>query len=413
MDETSGATSLIRIGRPSAAFAGRLPRTTAAWVMPLLVTTAYLVVITSRLVQSGPLPFVHFGHEFLGAASTSSVITPKLGATSPVGYDGQYYFALALDPIHAKDYIAPATSPGYVYSRPLYPAVAGVLGFGSPSGVAYAMLFINVVAVFLGTLAVALWLKRRAVSPAYSLLYGFYPGLVFSVFRDLTEPLAYGLVACAVYFFDRRTSRSLVAAGALLALAALTRETTAIFAFGLALALVVHDSRDRAGLARLRRGGLLLASSVVPLLVWRLAIGTWLHSATQERPGDGLAAAVPFHAYLSSLPWTPAQTLVVLTVVLPTLLALSVTVRLLRRRIERLPLVLLALNALALVAFIPKSVFVDYGAEGRAVTGVLLCAIYCLPLLLRAGRERSAALLAFGWSAAWLAIAGPLASIVS
>ena len=166
--------------------------------VPLIVVVAYLLGIVPRLRWDGPLWFPHFGRAFLRAASTSAHISASLGATSKVGYDGQFYYAMAVDPVHAHDYIQPFVSSGFVYSRALYPMLARVLGAGSIDGIAYALVFINVAAVAVGTLAIADWLRRRGVSQSYALLYGLFPGLVFSTFRDLTEPLAFAFVALAM-----------------------------------------------------------------------------------------------------------------------------------------------------------------------------------------------------------------------
>lgn len=351
---------------------------------------------------------MHVGHRFLHAASTSSAITGQLTASSPVGYDGQYYFAVAVDPIHARDYIASAMSPGLVYSRVLYPALARLGGLGTVDGVAYAMIAINVLSVLAGTLALAAWLRRRGVAGGYSLLYALFPGLLFCVFRDLTEPLAYGLVAVALYAFDRRSRGGVACAAALMGLAVLTRETTALFAAGMALSLVAADRSRKDGLRAYSRGALFLVTALLPLFGWRLAIRAWLGSATQERPGGGLGALVPFHAFASWWPWSGPQILVLLAVVVPTLLALATAALSWSAGCERLPIFLLTANALAFVVFVPAPVAVDYGAEGRAAVGVVLSLVYCFPMLIRRRRDFMAALLLFAWSPVWYVLAASL-----
>src|SRR5690242_13370016 len=95
--------------------------------------------------------FVHVGKSSLLSASSSTRITRSLGWQSPVGYDGQYYYFLALDPRHAKDYML--GSEGFVYSRPLYPALARVASLGSSKRIPTAMLAINLLAVGVTVLA--------------------------------------------------------------------------------------------------------------------------------------------------------------------------------------------------------------------------------------------------------------------
>jgi hypothetical protein len=374
------------------------------WVWPALAAGIYLLQVVSRLRVDGPLWFVHFGRAFLDASSTSSVISPALGATSRLGYDGQFYFAAAVDPSHAPDYIRHFVSPGFVYSRGLYPALARVLGLGSVQGIAYALVLINLAAVVIGTLAVGAWLRRRGISPAYALLYGLYPGLVFSVFRDLTEPLAFTLAALAVWTFDRRTPRAIAGAALLMACSMLTRETTALFAVGLALALVAADWPVRHGAFRFRRGAVFLAGVTVPLLVWRLVVRLWLGAGTQESPG-GLSYLIPFHAYATRWPWTPEQTLVFVSVAVPTLLTAAALIPVARSGAgERWPLALFFLNAIAFVAYLPGPVFVDYGAAGRAALGVVLAFLYCLPAL--QNHPARARIAAFAWSPLWYVAAG-------
>src|SRR5258706_5599809 len=134
---------------------------------------------------------------------------------------------------------------GIVYSRVFYPAVSRVASLGSVTALPYAMLAINLLAVLAGTLAIALWLVKRGFSPWPALLYGLYPGLVVTAFRDLTEPLAYALAAFAVLAFDGRRTRRLALSALLFALAVLTRETIVPFALAGAAALALEDRRWR------------------------------------------------------------------------------------------------------------------------------------------------------------------------
>src|SRR5205823_7627719 len=129
------------------------------------------------------------------------VIRPALGAQNALGYDGQYYFALAADPAHAHDYMG--SEAGIVYARPFYPVVSRAASIGSVTALPYAMLIVNLLAVLAGTAAVALWLVKHGLSPWPALLYGLFPGLIVTAFRDLPEPLAFALAALAVLAFVR------------------------------------------------------------------------------------------------------------------------------------------------------------------------------------------------------------------
>jgi hypothetical protein len=364
------------------------------------VLVFYAVLVSARIEQHGVRWFVHFGDRFLSTSTRSDVITPSLGAQSPVGYDGQFYYALAADPVNARYYM-PGRA-GYVYSRVFYPATARAVSLGSADAIPYAMLAINLMAIGAGTFAVALWLRARGAPAWPAALFGLYPGMIFSALRDLTEPLAFALAAFAVLAYDERRTGRLVASASLFALAALTRETVVPFALAGATALALADGAGRHTWlsARVwRRSLLFVAGTCGPLLVWRQAVAAYVHEPTQETGGGGWA--IPFHGMVSYWPFDPQHRVIALTVILPTL-AVAVGAILLLRRAPVAAALLLA-NVLFYVVFLPASVDVDYGAASRAAIGVMLAALYCLPAWQMRGLMRAASLGvgAFAWSIGW------------
>src|SRR5579862_6363194 len=157
-------------------------------LVALCVAAFYSVIVPLRLVQHDPWWFMHIGKQFVVAGHSSRVIS-NLHWDGAVGYDGQYYFGLAADPAHAHDYMG--IESGIVYSRVGYPALIAASTVGDVSAMPYAMIVINLLAVIAGTLAVGWWLVGRGLPPWPAALYGLFPGLIFCVIRDLTEPLAY------------------------------------------------------------------------------------------------------------------------------------------------------------------------------------------------------------------------------
>lgn len=355
-------------------------------VLPVVVCVAvfYAVFASMRADQYGVLWFVHLGSDFLSAAHSSHVIRPSLGAQSKVGYDGQYYFAVAADPAHARDYIQ--GSSGVIYARIFYPAASRAASLGSVTALPYAMLIINLLAVLTGTAAVALWLVKRAFTPWPALLYGLFPGLVFTAFRDLTEPLAFGLAAVAVLAFDATRTRRLVVSAICFALAVLTRETIVPFALAGAAALALDDRRRNEAAAwwqRWRRAGAFAVATCAPLLLWRLVVTSWINQPTQEL-GHERGWILPLHGIWSWWPFDTAHWLIVLVVTLPTLAAAAGALVLLRRRRCIVLAGLLLVNVLLYVVWLPRSVYVDYAAASRAAIGVVLASLYCLPAFWRA-----------------------------
>jgi hypothetical protein len=369
-------------------------------VLPVVVCVAvfYAVVVSVRLEQHGALWFVHLGSHFLSAAHTSDVIRPSLGAQNTFGYDGQYYFALAADPAHAHDYMEGLA--GVVYSRPFYPAVARAASAGSVTALPYAMLIVNLAAVLAGTAAVARWLIKRGFSPWPALLYGLFPGLIVTVFRDLTEPLAFGLAALAVLAFDKTQTRRLALSALLFALAVLTRETIVPFALAGAAALALADPPG--GWRRWRRAAAFAAATCGPLLIWRLVVTIWLGQSTQE-VGHERGWILPLHGIWSWWPFDADHWLIVLAVTLPALAAGAGALVLLRRRLQSPVLAgLLLANVLLYIVWLPRAVYIDDSGASRAAVGVVLAALYCLPAWWRAPRGRvvvatGALALSIGW----------------
>jgi hypothetical protein len=365
----------------------------------LLVAAFYVAMVSVRVDQHSPLWFVHLGSHFTTSSHASKVIGPQLGAESPDGYDGQFYYFIAVDPAHARDYMRYGRDDqsGVRYARILYPLLARGVSVGNARAVPYALVGLNLVAICVGTAAVAWWLLRRGRSSWFAAIYGLWPGLVFTVFRDLSEPIAYALVALAVVCFDLRYTRRLGGAAALFALALLTRETAIVFPLVAGAALVLHDRTWR-------RAALFVAGALGPMLAWRVALTLWFHVTTLERAG-GWKVLVPFYGMAKHWPWDPVHWLMLWTLDVPLVLAGAVAVYLLYVRRATLGAVSVLLNLALFVVFIPRHITVDYGAAGRNATPVVLAALLILPALNR----RVAALVAAVLSPLWyLAIATSL-----
>ena len=363
-----------------------------------------------------PRDLIHISPEYIGQSRQSSVIKadPSYPTVSANGYDGQFFYYLALDPLNARYYM---DAPTYRYTRILYPLVARALALGRPELIPITLLVVNWLALAGGTMAIAAWLKRRGLSPWIALVYGLYPGLHFALARDLSEVLAYGLAATAVLLFDVDGRRRWLLSAVVFALAGLTRETTALFSLAFGAALYLSATKDR-----WQAAGGFLSIALLPLALYKGFLLLWLG------PGQdaGVAfAALPFaglwhwRAQLDTLPLVKQ----VIAVVLPGLIAGTAAVlALLNRRPNPSPARgsgraagndpspapdggqgagvapwLLLANVLLFVVFLQWASYADYGASGRIGTGIVLSAILCLPVK----RDR-------GWfwasSALWLSL---------
>jgi hypothetical protein len=386
---------------PAPVVPGALPRErnsviSSPWAVALTVAFAYAVLVFPGLMQD-PGQFANIGSKFLHQSATSTVITPSFPTVNRIGYDGQFYYFLALDPKHGRDYIE---QPGIIYSRIGYPMTVRALSAGNASVIPYMMVLVNIAAAVGGTLAVAFLLRRRGLPPSLALLYGLFPGLIFAVIRDLTEPLAFGLAAAGLAVFHPRSKKRLLGSAAFFGLAMLTRETVALFPAILAVALVLGAGttaegwRDRLRIGNVTRSVTFAGIAFAPLFVWRHVEGIWLHTtAVQERPAGGPVGGVayslvPFHAIAAQWPWSAEDVVDALTVVLPALVWAAIAIVLLRRKSSVAPWFVLA-NVAVFVICLPSSVAVEYISMGRASIGIVLAVLIALPQATKLLGERS------------------------
>lgn len=149
------------------------------------------------------------------------------------GYDGLYYAQIAHDPtLRAPELPRAMDNFAYRARRILPPALAWLLGAGQPAWIIHTYPLLNVLTWF--ALAVLLW-RLLAVADTRGLLAWagvlFSAGALASVRLALTDLIALTILAAALLAAERARPRS---ATALLAAAALARETSLLAFAGLA-----------------------------------------------------------------------------------------------------------------------------------------------------------------------------------
>jgi hypothetical protein len=291
-ETTSGKAQWVRWQSRTATTVGRLassPRCIA-----LVVFVIYGAWISAvLLVHHSPYAFVHPGRHYVDLAHQNGIRLPPLpsryGGTaanpSPYGYDGQFTYYIALHPTGARGLL---DVPWYRYQRILEPLFVRFVSLGSPTLVPWVMLAVSWMAVVGGTWALASWLAARGRNPVWSLLYGFWPGLMVTVRNDLTDGVAYGLVAAAVLLLDSpRRSRPVLSA-VIMSLAIFARQEVAIYgvmmAAGIAAGLFpLHRTRELLPLRnRLVTALRFEAIAIGPFCVYLLFLSKWLGSAPSQ-----------------------------------------------------------------------------------------------------------------------------------
>jgi hypothetical protein len=292
VDEPSGKGTSLR-ERPMESFRSR-------GMVVVLTLAVYLIVLMAFLqghnFALGAL--IHVGSRFV--SSPSSLGSVPVIADS-YGYDGQFFYRLALDPLYKDAALSPRLdSPAYRQQRILYPLLVRALSLGNKDLVPFVMVGINLVSLgFLAWLG-AEYAVRSGRSPAWGLFLSLYPGFLFSFLHDLPEPMAVAFLLAGLLAI--RTRRPLLASAALM-LAIQTRETVVVAAMAIWAAWLWRAAgrnlppteSDAAGALRWHAASLPLAVFVL----WQMVIlFRWGHPSLVEGRGHigvplfGIAGAV-------------------------------------------------------------------------------------------------------------------------
>jgi hypothetical protein len=199
---------------------------------PLFCAAATAVVISififGRLHQAGYdfSSFVTAGDVYCNPAQ----VPPGLKVLpNSAGFDGQFYYRLALNPFTSKatDYGITIDDPALRHQRVLYPLLTWILSGGNARAVPVVMILLNLLGLI--TLAwigghYAVTLKQHAL---WGMFVPLYPGFLLTLSRDLVEILEITLLLSSLLLLRRARP---LAATLLLSLAVLTKETSLLVA---------------------------------------------------------------------------------------------------------------------------------------------------------------------------------------
>ncbi len=323
------------------------------WHIVLLLSLVYLIAVF-LLNGADARVFVTLGTRFTEGDPAGTE-----------GYDGQFTYFIAVDPSGAAALI---DVPAYRYQRILLPVLARLLALGQLALIPWALVLINLVSLAGGTLLVERLLAREGISPWYALTYGLFAGVFMAVRLSLAEPLAYALVLLAI---DAERRGRIWAAAIALALAALTRETTLLFAAG----YVVYLFTQR----RWGTGVLLGAIAALPFALWQIALALQFGS-----PGIGSGGAmatpfelIPFMGFVRILTEGSLSVFIILGallipgVILPTLWSLWQGIEAFLHG-QRHPYIFLLLANAAVIPFVPFSTWREPLGMLRFIVGLVI-----------------------------------------
>ena len=245
-------------------------------VLPLPLAAGALALIAATLVLVPSLRPVGWNitalprvgsHGPLGADARR--IDPSFRTIPAGSYDGQYYWAVAVDPLATGSVHRDVDAPSYRYGHPLYGWLGWLFSAGQHGAAAAALLAVGLGSLVAAAVAAA-WLGVRRGSFGWeSLFVVANAGLLYSAAHDLAEPLcaALLLIGLAAYVEGRRSA-------ALLCFALLPLAKEPLILVPLAIA-VWELWRKRARVAAVLPYGAVLLPSVAWWVYERIHLGAW------------------------------------------------------------------------------------------------------------------------------------------
>ena len=245
--------------------------------------------------------FIMAGHTYTHRAQ----LPHGLLLVPSAGYDGQFYYRLALAPFnwHATAF-GITMDQSYRYTRVGYPVLAWIFSLGQHQLVPVVLVVLNLFGVAAMAMLGAVFARQSGRHALWGLLFAAYFGLVISVGRDTAEPLAEACMLGGLLAYRRGGSRMYVLAAALFALGAITRETILLVPAAIAVTRLIAIVRRRAvpGLADL--------TWVVPAAVYglvELAVHVVVKGEFPLLANTNRNLTVPFTALVDALKYDIAH----------------------------------------------------------------------------------------------------------
>ena len=186
-----------------------------------------------------------------------------------VGYDGQYFYAIALKPDIKKGELGFISTGGaYRKQRIIYPILSKVLALNKPRLIPFALVLTNILLFLLGLLLLQKIFEELDISLNSIYLFLFLPGIYVAMTRDLAEIAEWTFLLATILSLLRKHILGFAIAGSL---AILSREVTLLIvgigAFCLFIDILRSKNHDRFIIK--------IAGISIPILVffaWQLVI---------------------------------------------------------------------------------------------------------------------------------------------
>jgi hypothetical protein len=280
---------------PSGSLARRTNRPAAAALIATLAAVAFTLTRWQTWAHGNIGRFILVGRHF----AVVSQLPHGMPVAKTYGYDGQFFYRLALNPLnfHHTAYGITMDRP-YRYMRVGYPALTWLVSLGQHNLVPVMLVVVNIAAIgALGYLGGIFAVDGGRHALAGLLMPGYF-GLLTSLSRDTAEPLAAVCLLAGLLAVRRRRP---VLAAMLLAFGALTRETVMVAVAALAVMRVLGILRGR---ARPGRQDLAWAIPAAAFVAWQVVVWAAIGSVPLLADGGrnaGTPFIAPVHAFLHNL----------------------------------------------------------------------------------------------------------------
>ncbi len=243
----------------------RTDRPIVPGLIALVAALAFVLARWQTWAKGDITRFILVGRHF----ATLSQLPRGVAVAPTYGYDGQFFYRLALNPVNFSHiaYGIRVDKP-YRYMRIGYPWLTWLVSFGQHVLVPVMLVVINIVAIgAIGYLG-GMFARQGGRHALAGLVLPAYFGLLTSLSRDTAEPLA---AACLLGGLLAIRARRPVLAGLLLAYGALTRESVMVAVAAVAIVDFIGVIRRRRSV-RPGRDDLAWALPTAAFVAWQVVV---------------------------------------------------------------------------------------------------------------------------------------------
>jgi hypothetical protein len=234
-----------------------------------------LVVVWLRATPDGITRFIVAGNQFVAV----NQLPVHIHVMNGPGYDGQFYFRLALDPFNFSKtaYGVTLDNQEWRSQRILYPLLCHLLSFGQPTFVPFAMVAINA----LGFVGIILLIGRLTHRLSSVLMTAMLGGLWMSLARDCSEVTAVFFMLLCWYLYLNKNVRFSILCGIL---AVFAKETAIVGVLSVCVWEIVTSAQKR------HINWISIAGYLIPEILW----GIWKLSLHMSFDAAGIGGSSDF-----------------------------------------------------------------------------------------------------------------------